>query len=56
MFCEENYSCNSQPPQYKKKFDKDNFGENHKKKHKNHVGKHCSNPKCLKKKNTKLNS
>jgi hypothetical protein len=32
MFCEENYSCNSQPTQYKKKIDKYNFGENHKKK------------------------
>jgi hypothetical protein len=48
MFCEENYSCNSQPTQYSKnKIDKDNFRENHKKKHNNHVGKHCSNPKCF---------
>jgi len=29
------------------------IGENHKKKHKTHVEKHCSNPKCLKKKNYK---
>jgi len=49
MFCEENYSCNSQPTQYKKK-SKDNSGENHKKKHKNHVKKHCSNLKYFLKK------
>jgi hypothetical protein len=38
---------NSQLVQYEKKIDKDNSGKktkNHKKKKKNHVGKHCSNP------------
>ena len=30
MFCEESYSCNSQPAQYQKnKIDKDNFKKNH---------------------------
>jgi hypothetical protein len=38
---------NSQLVQYEKKIDKDNSGKktkNHKKKKKNHMGKHCSNP------------
>ena len=35
------------------KIDKENFEKNHKK---IHVGKHCSNPQCFKKKTTKLNS
>ena len=41
---------NSQLTQYlKNKIDKDNFEKNHN----NHVGKHCSNPKCFKEKNYK---
>jgi hypothetical protein len=52
MFCEESYSCNSQPTQYQKnKIDKDNFRKKLFKK--NHVGKHYSNPQCFKEKNYK---
>jgi hypothetical protein len=41
---------NSQLGQYEKKIDKDNFEKKKQKNHKkNHVGKHCSNPQCLKK-------
>ena len=29
---------------------------NHKKRKKNHMGKHCSNPQCFKEKTTKINS
>jgi len=51
---------NSQPTQYEKnKIDKDNSRKtklkNHRKRKKNYVGKHCSNPQCFKEKNTKLN-
>jgi hypothetical protein len=49
---------NSQPAQYKKnKINKDNSRKKIKKKEKNQVGKHCSNPQCFKgKKTIKLNS
>ena len=54
VFCEESYSCNSQPVQYQKnKIDKDNFRKNN---NKNNIEKHCSNPHCFKEKITKLNS
>jgi hypothetical protein len=50
MFCEESYSCNSQPAQYFKKKSTKIILEKQKKKHKNDVGKHCSNPQCFKEK------
>ena len=54
MFCEEIYSCNSQPAQYlKNKIDKDNFEKIHKK---NMWGMTVAIHNVLKKKSTKLNS
>jgi hypothetical protein len=59
VFCEENYNAFpiwfsfiviiilNQLNIIKKKFNKDNFGKNHKK---NHVGKYCSNSQCFKEK------
>jgi len=35
VFCEKIYSCNSQPPQYQKKINKDNFRKNY------------NNPQCF---------
>ena len=43
-FKEKNTKLNSQPAQYEKKIDKDNFEKKNKKIiKKKHVGKHCSN-------------
>jgi hypothetical protein len=52
MFCEESYSCNSQPAQYQKnKIDKDNLKKKLLKK--NHVGNTVAIHSVLKKKNYK---
>jgi len=44
---------NYQPAQYKKKSTKIILKKNHKKRKKNHVGKHYSNLQCFKEKNYK---
>ena len=54
-FKEQTTKLNSQPAQYEKKIDQDNFRKKIiQKEKKNHVAKHCSNPHCFKEKNYKV--